>query len=129
MCGGGGASGEESTGGMCWDCQGTGHPHLGPCAGFWLWWWRHASAVFMLLIVWLLLAGVVVLALALRDQVWPAYVFAGVTLAWWFGWLGLDVMYLRRFQAEAWNGVGEDERDDHAWLDSTEHPKGPKKRT
>lgn len=35
MCGGGGASGEESTGGKCWDCQGTGHPHLGRCAMPW----------------------------------------------------------------------------------------------
>lgn len=22
---------DESTGGLCWDCQGTGHPHLGLC--------------------------------------------------------------------------------------------------
>lgn len=30
-CGGGGAVYDESTGGKCWDCQGTGHPHLGTC--------------------------------------------------------------------------------------------------
>lgn len=44
MCGGGGASGEECTGGMCWDCQGTGHPHLGPCGRwerFGAWCHRH----------------------------------------------------------------------------------------
>jgi hypothetical protein len=22
------------TGGLCWDCRGTGHPHLGPCGGW-----------------------------------------------------------------------------------------------
>jgi hypothetical protein len=31
-CGGSGVSGEECTGGWCWDCQGTCHPHLGPCS-------------------------------------------------------------------------------------------------
>jgi hypothetical protein len=34
-----GYSGEECTGGLCWDCQGTGHPHLGPCGG-----WEHFAA-------------------------------------------------------------------------------------
>lgn len=24
--------GAPETGGLCWDCQGTGHPHLGPCS-------------------------------------------------------------------------------------------------
>lgn len=30
-CSGSGAAYDESTGGKCWDCQGTGHPHLGTC--------------------------------------------------------------------------------------------------
>jgi len=27
-CRGTGCSGDVETGGVCWDCQGTGHPHL-----------------------------------------------------------------------------------------------------
>jgi hypothetical protein len=27
----GGDAWDESTGGRCWDCQATGHPHLGLC--------------------------------------------------------------------------------------------------
>lgn len=30
-CDGRGGAYDESTGGRCWDCQGTGHPHLGTC--------------------------------------------------------------------------------------------------
>jgi hypothetical protein len=30
-CGGSGGAYDESTGGRCWDCQGSGHPHLGAC--------------------------------------------------------------------------------------------------
>lgn len=30
-CGGNGGDYDESTGGRCWDCQGSGHPHLGTC--------------------------------------------------------------------------------------------------
>lgn len=52
MCGGGGMSGEECTGGMCWDCQGTGHPHLGPC-GRWETFaaWCHRREVDALMVV------------------------------------------------------------------------------
>ena len=32
MCKGTGYSGDDATpGGKCWDCQGTGHAHAGPC--------------------------------------------------------------------------------------------------
>jgi hypothetical protein len=36
-CKGTGFSGDDAVpGGMCWDCQATGHPHAGPCAPDWL---------------------------------------------------------------------------------------------
>lgn len=30
-CKGTGASNDVETNGLCWDCYGTGHTHLGPC--------------------------------------------------------------------------------------------------
>jgi hypothetical protein len=77
---------------MCWDCYGTGHAHDGWCRSRFLdWFHAHSLGVIQALIAWLLLAGIVMIALAVHDYVWPAYVFAAVSGAWWFGWLVLDL--------------------------------------
>jgi hypothetical protein len=98
-CGGSGASGEECTGGACWDCQATGHPHLGPC-GFWLWWLNHSLDALLLLFVWMCIAAGV---MGVLQQEWMEWAFAGTTLPWWIAWLTLDRAYDRRVRARVWN--------------------------
>jgi hypothetical protein len=52
-CGGSGYSGEECTGGACWDCQATGHPHLGRCRSRFLDWWHlREGSVVLTAMVW-----------------------------------------------------------------------------
>lgn len=51
-----GASGEECTGGLCWDCQGTGHAHSGRCRSRFLDWWHlKEGAVVWTALLWTLL--------------------------------------------------------------------------
>lgn len=75
MCGGGGASGEECTGGMCWDCQGTGHPHLGPC-GRWerfaAWCHRHELDALAYVLGWAWITAF--LAIMPGAEPWAVYV-------------------------------------------------------
>lgn len=98
-CGGSGSSGEECTGGACWDCQATGHPHMGPC-GFWLWWLNHSLGALLWLYVWMI--GWATVAGA-AEASWAAVVMAATTLPAWFTWLALDRAYDRRVRARAWN--------------------------
>jgi hypothetical protein len=80
------------TGGMCWDCRGTGHAHDGRCRSRFLDWFHlHALGLLQAYMVWLLLGGIALITLALHDQVWSAYVYAAISGVWWFGWLGLDL--------------------------------------
>jgi len=98
MCSGSGASGEESTGGACWDCQGTGHPHLGPC-GFWLWWKSRSAALLLIVFAWMVAGSVPVY---LIDREWVVWIyFVGVPLA--FAWLGLDAVYRHLEHKGTWN--------------------------
>jgi hypothetical protein len=98
-CAGSGASGEECTGGACWDCQATGHPHLGPC-GFWLWWLNHSLDVLLVLYVYMIGFAIV---MGVAQQVWMEWTFAGSTLPGWIAWLTLDRLYDRRVRAKVWN--------------------------
>ena len=55
---GGDASAPE-TGGMCWDCQGTGHAHLGRCRSRFLDWWHlREGAVVLTAMLWTMLTTV-----------------------------------------------------------------------
>lgn len=98
-CGGSGASGEECTGGACWDCQATGHPHLGPC-GFWRWWLNHSLDLLLVLFV-IMAAGAVVVG-ALESE-WVTWVYVAVTLPWWCAWVALEKAYDRRVRRRVWN--------------------------
>lgn len=63
---GGDASAPE-TGGMCWDCRGTGHPHTGPCAGwerFAAWCHRHELDALGWVLAWAYLSTLILVFLS-----------------------------------------------------------------
>lgn len=70
------------TGGLCWDCQGTGHPHAGRCRSRFLDWWHlKESAVVLLAMAWTLVTTAVgVLTIPLSWYPWAVVVSLGPTL-------------------------------------------------
>lgn len=72
-CDGTGASGEECTNGACWDCQATGHPHIGRCRSAFLDWWHlHETVAMWLWVAWIVCGAV---ALAVVSAEWYAWAY------------------------------------------------------
>jgi hypothetical protein len=61
--------------GLCWDCQGTGHPHTGPCTGwetFADWCHRHELDALTLVLGWAWITAL--LMLMPGAETWGVYV-------------------------------------------------------
>jgi len=93
-------SGEECTSGVCWDCQGTGHPHLGRCRSRFLDWWHvHESIVTLVAMLWTIATTVLFLALLPRDAyAWACWVSLGPTIAVIPAWMILGTASDRQIQ-------------------------------
>lgn len=79
MCDGTGASGEECTNGACWDCQATGHPHVGRCRSAFLDWWHLRETIVM----WLWAAWVIcgLIAHTVITVAWYGWAYVGIAVA------------------------------------------------
>ena len=107
MCGGRGASGEECTGGMCWDCQGTGHPHLGPC-GRWetfaAWCHRHELDALTWVLGWAWITTL--LAVLPGAEPWAIYVIAVPVLLGLPTWVAMSKIGDRQVKRELYRSTG-----------------------
>lgn len=98
------------TGGLCWDCQGTGHAHSGRCRSRFLDWWHlKESTVVLLALAWTLITTAVLPpVLPVSAYAWAAPVSTGPAVLAIFAMIVLgraaDRQILRYGLPPAWFG-------------------------